>query len=79
MPQPEGYGTVQSTQVKAQGRHNRSFGRRPRSARRFSTRFLPADYSMASSAHPGSVAGRLFRNTIRRVLGKGRFEASGRL
>lgn len=35
--------------------------------------------STLSSAHPGSVAGLLFRKTMRRVLGKGRFEASARL
>src|ERR1035437_2493280 len=35
--------------------------------------------SMESSAHPGSVAGRLFRNTMRRVLGKGRLVDNARL
>ena len=35
--------------------------------------------STASSAHPGSVAGRLFRNTMRRVLGNGRLVESARL
>jgi hypothetical protein len=35
--------------------------------------------STLSSAHPGSVAGLLFKNTMRRVLGKGRLEASARL
>jgi hypothetical protein len=39
----------------------------------------PLHPSMLSSAHPGSVAGLLFKNTMRRVLGKGRFEASARL
>jgi hypothetical protein len=34
---------------------------------------------MLSSAQPGSVAGLLFRKTMRRVLEKGRFEASARL
>src|ERR1035441_4669850 len=35
--------------------------------------------SMESSAHPGSVAGRLFRNTMRRVLGNGRLVDNARL
>ena len=35
--------------------------------------------SMASSAQPGSVAGRLPRNTMRRVLGNGRLVDSARL
>ncbi len=35
--------------------------------------------STANSTHPGSVAGRLLRNTIRRVLGNGRLLASARL
>jgi hypothetical protein len=36
-------------------------------------------YSTLSSAQPGRVEGLLFRNTMRRVLGKGRFDASARL
>src|ERR1035437_3398018 len=35
--------------------------------------------SMESSAQPGSVAGWLFRNTMRRVLGKGRLVDNARL
>lgn len=31
-------------------------------------------YITPKSAHPGSEAGLLFKNTIRRVLGNGRFE-----
>src|ERR1035438_9016661 len=31
-------------------------------------------YITPNSAHPGSEAGLLFKNTIRRVLGNGRFE-----
>jgi len=49
---------------------------RERAARR---RASPLHPSTLSSAQPGSVAGLLFRKTIRRVLGKGRFEASARL
>ena len=38
----------------------------------------PPHPSTLSSAHPGSVAGLLFRKTMRRVLGKGRFDPSAR-
>jgi hypothetical protein len=34
------------------------------------------DYSTDNSTHPGKVAGRLFRKTIRRVFGNGRLVAS---
>ena len=66
--------------VSSEGREERRTP--PRTAGVFSLIFsqnLTPAHPTVNSAHPGSVAGRLFKNTIFRVFGKGRLVESARL